>query len=64
MVPTNLWPTTFFIEIFMHLTSELMLKNRIRENIILMSFNIFSVKSAILYTPWPGIFQASSYMNT
>ena len=45
----NLWPTTFFLEMFVHLTSELMLKNRIRAYIIVMSFNIFSVKSASLY---------------
>ena len=44
--------TTCFLEIFIHLTTELMLKNRIKA--IVVSFNIFSVKGASLYnTLWP-----------
>ena len=63
-------PPTFgqqlcFLEIFIPLTSELMLKNRIGKCNIVISFNIFSVRSASLYnTLWPRIFQATSYMNT
>ena len=58
----GIWSTTFSPESFIHLTSELMLKNRIRAYIMEMSFNILSVKSA--NTLWLRIFQAASYMST
>ena len=55
-------PPTFgqqlcFLEISIHLTSELMLKNRKKHILVL---NLFSVKNASLYnTLNPGIFQAT-----
>ncbi len=42
------WPTFVSPEIFIPLTSELILRNRIRAYIIVMSFSIFSVNSASL----------------